>query len=271
MITMENTFKRALALKQSQIGLWLGICSGYTAEMVGGAGFDWLLIDGEHAPNTLDTVLAQLQALAPHPVHPVVRSAWNDAVEIKRLLDVGATTLLIPMVQNAEEAARAVAATRYPPQGTRGVGAALARASQWNRTPNYLKQANDQICVLVQVETAVAMAEIEAICAVQGVDGVFIGPSDLAADMGYLGNPGHPDVQKAVEEGIRRIVNCHKAAGILIADEALARRYIELGTTFTAVGVDTTLLVKSAEALARRFKNEQAPPPASQSSGPSVY
>lgn len=267
---MENTFKRALAQKQSQIGLWLGMCSGYAAEMVAGAGFDWLLIDAEHAPNTLDSVLAQLQALAPHPAHPVVRSAWNDIVEIKRLLDVGATTLLIPMVQNANEAQRAVASTRYPPQGVRGVGAALARASQWNRTPNYLKRANDQICVLVQVETVSAMAEIEAICAVDGVDGVFIGPSDLAADMGHLGDPGHPDVQRAVEDGIRRIVASGKAAGILIANEALARRYIELGTTFTAVGVDTTLLVKSAEALARRFKGEEAPAPP-KSDGPSVY
>lgn len=269
-MTMENRFKRALAQKESQIGLWLGMCSGCAAEMVAGAGFDWLLIDGEHAPNTLDSILAQLQALAPHPVHPVVRSAWNDAVEIKRLLDIGATTLLIPMVQNAEEAARAVAATRYPPQGVRGVGAALARASQWNRTPNYLKQANDQICVLVQVETRAAMAEIEKICAVEGVDGVFIGPSDLAADIGYLGNPGHPEVQNLVEDGIRRIVACGKAAGILIADEVLARRYIELGTTFTAVGVDTTLLVRSAEALARRFKGEKLPA-SSGNSAASVY
>lgn len=267
---MHNTFKHALAARQSQIGLWLGMCSPYTAEMIGGAGFDWLLIDGEHAPNTLDTILGQLQALAPHPVHPVVRSAWNDPVEIKRLLDIGATTLLVPMVQDAGQAAQAVAATRYPPQGVRGVGAALARASQWNRTPDYLSRANDQVCVLVQVETAAAMTQIEAICAVDGVDGVFIGPSDLAADMGHLGEPGHPDVQRAVEDGIARINACGKAAGILIADEALARRYIELGTTFTAVGVDTSLLVKSAQALAQRFKGAAAAP-AANPTGPSVY
>ena len=253
----ENTFKRALELRQSQIGLWLGIPSPYTAEMLGGAGFDWLLVDGEHAPNTLDSILAQLQALAAYPVHPVVRCSWNDAVEIKRLLDIGAQNLLVPMVQDAAQAAAAVAATRYPPDGIRGVGAALARASQWNRTTEYLQCANARVCVLVQVETQAALENLEVISAVDGVDGIFIGPSDLAADMGHLGNPGHPEVQEAVEEAIVRICRAGKAAGILIGDERLARRYIELGTTFTAVGVDTTLLARGAEALARRFKAEQ--------------
>jgi 4-hydroxy-2-oxoheptanedioate aldolase len=267
---MQNLFKSALAQRQSQIGLWLGLANGYSAEMLGGAGFDWLLIDGEHAPNTVDSVLAQLQALAPFPVHPVVRCGSNDAVEIKRLLDIGTCNLLVPMVQDAQQAAAAVAATRYPPQGIRGVGAALARASQWNRTPDYLAQANAQMCVLVQVETAHAMTQIEEICAVDGVDGVFIGPADLAADMGYLGNPAHPEVQRAVADGIARIVACGRAPGILIADEALARGYIELGTTFTAVGVDTTLLARAAEALARRFKGTAAVPPAAPAA-PSVY
>jgi 4-hydroxy-2-oxoheptanedioate aldolase len=267
---MQNSFKRALAQKQSQIGLWLGMCNGYAAEMVAGAGFDWLLIDGEHAPNTLDSMLAQLQALAAHPVHPVVRCASNNAVEIKRLLDIGVRNLLVPMVQNADEAAAAVAATRYPPQGIRGVGAALARASQFDRIPDYLTRANAQMCVLVQAESRSALAQIEAICAVDGVDGVFIGPADLAADMGYLGNPGHPEVQHAIEQAIGRIVGCGKAAGILIGDEVLARRYIELGTTFTAVGVDALLLARSAEALARRFKG-QTSVRTSASAGPSVY
>ncbi|MDH0686355.1 4-hydroxy-2-oxoheptanedioate aldolase [Achromobacter animicus] len=265
-----NLFKQALAARQSQIGLWLGMANAYAAEMLAGAGFDWLLIDGEHAPNTLDSVLAQLQALAAYPVHPVVRCAWNDTVEIKRLLDIGTRNLLVPMVQDAVQAAAAVSATRYPPLGVRGVGAALARASQWNRPPNYLTQANAQICVLVQVETLTALANLDAICAVDGVDGVFIGPSDLAADMGHLGCPGHPDVQRAVEDAIARIKASGKAAGILIADEALARRYIELGTTFTAVGVDTTVLARGAEALARRFKGDSAPL-APKPSGPSVY
>lgn len=265
----DNIFKRALAQGHSQIGLWLGMANAYAAEMLADSGFDWLLIDGEHAPNTLDTILGQLQALAAYPVHPVVRCSWNDAVEIKRLLDIGARNLLVPMVQDASQAAAAVAATRYPPQGVRGVGAALARASQWNRTPQYLARANAQICVLVQVETRAALAELEAICAVDGVDGVFIGPSDLAADMGQIGNPGHPEVQQAIEDAIARIRANGKAAGILIGDETLARRYIELGCAFTAVGVDTTLLTRGAEALARRFKAECAPPPTPK--GPSVY
>lgn len=265
----DNIFKQALVQGRSQIGLWLGMANAYTAEMLAGSGFDWLLIDGEHAPNTLDTILAQLQALAAYPVHPVVRCSWNDAVEIKRLLDIGARNLLVPMVQDASQAAAAVAATRYPPHGVRGVGAALARASQWNRTPQYLAHANAQICVLVQVETRAALSELEAICAVDGVDGVFIGPSDLAADMGQIGNPGHSEVQQAVEDAIARIRASGKAAGILIGDETLARRYIELGCAFTAVGVDTTLFTRSAEALARRFKAEGAPAPTP--SGPSVY
>jgi len=266
----ENEFKRALAQRQSQIGLWLGIPSAYTAEILAGAGFDWMLIDGEHAPNTLDSILAQLQAVAAYAVHPVVRCAWNDPVEIKRLLDLGARNLLVPMVQDAAQAAAAVAATRYPPEGIRGVGSALARASQWNRTPGYLAQAGAQLCVLVQVETRAALAELDAICAVDGVDGVFIGPSDLAADLGLLGNPGHPDVQLAVEDAIGRICRSGKAAGILIGDETLACRYIELGTTFTAVGVDTTLLARSAEALARRFKGDSMTA-APKAAGLSVY
>ncbi|HEY0294425.1 MAG TPA: 4-hydroxy-2-oxoheptanedioate aldolase [Bordetella sp.] len=265
----ENLFKRALASGQSQIGLWLGLAQPYTAEMLGGAGFDWLLIDGEHAPNTLTTTLAQLQALASSPSHPVVRCAWNDTVEIKRLLDIGAQTLLVPMVQDAAQARAAVEATRYPPAGVRGVGSALARASRWNRDGDYLQWANDQICVLVQVETQAALSQLEPICGVAGVDGVFIGPSDLAADMGHLGNPGHPDVQRAVEDAIARIGRAGKAAGILIGDEALARRYIELGTTFTAVGVDTTILARGAEALAGRFKAAGTTP--QRTGGPSVY
>ncbi|MBF6618231.1 MAG: 4-hydroxy-2-oxoheptanedioate aldolase [Candidimonas sp.] len=248
-----NTFKLALARGESQIGLWLAMADSYSAQMLGGAGFDWLLIDGEHAPNTLPSILAQLQALAQYPTHAVVRAAWNDPVEIKRLLDIGVVNLLVPMVQDAKEAAMAVAATRYPPQGIRGVGAALARASEWNRNADYLASAADGMCVLVQAETRRALANLDDICKVDGVDGVFIGPADLAADMGYLGKPGHPDVQQAIEEGIARIRSHGKAAGILTSDEPTAKHYIELGATFTAVGADTTLLIRSAEALATRF------------------
>lgn len=172
--------------------------------MVAGAGFDWLLIDGEHAPNDVRSVLGQLQAIAPYPSHPVVRPPWNDAVVIKQLLDTGAQTLLVPMVQNADDARSAVKACRYPPHGIRGVGSALARASRWNRIPDYLQQADAQMCVLVQIETRQGVENLDAILAVEGVDGVFIGPADLSADMGFMGNPAHPEVQATIDSCIEK-------------------------------------------------------------------
>jgi 4-hydroxy-2-oxoheptanedioate aldolase len=250
-----NRFKAALQNGEVQIGLWLSLASPYSAELLAGAGFDWLLIDGEHAPNTLNDMLAQLQAIAPYPSHPVVRPVWNDPVRIKQILDIGAQTLLLPMVQTAEEAALAVAATRYPPHGIRGVGSAIARASRWNRIEGYLKQAEQELCVLVQIETRQGLDNLDAIAATPGVDGVFIGPADLSADMGYLGQPTHPEVQAAIEQAIARIRAQGKAAGILMADEKLARRYIEQGAQFVAVGVDSTVLARSSEALAARFKS----------------
>ncbi len=258
---LTNHFKRALQEKRPQIGLWLGLCSSYSAELLAGAGFDWLLIDGEHAPNNVQTVLGQLQAVAPYPSQPVVRPPWNDAVIIKQLLDVGAQTLLIPMIQNAEQARDAVRATRYPPHGVRGVGSALARASRWNRVPDYLQQADEQMCVLVQIETREAVKNLDAILQVEGVDGVFIGPADLSADMGFAGNPQHPEVQRTIDDAIARIRAAGKAPGILMANKALAQRYLEAGALFVAVGVDTTLLARAAEALADEFKRggSQAP------------
>ena len=235
------------------VQLEAGLCSSYSAELLAGAGFDWLLIDGEHAPNNVQTVLTQLQAIAPYPSQPVVRPSWNDPVQIKQLLDVGAQTLLVPMVQNAEEARLAVRATRYPPAGIRGVGSALARASRWNRVPDYIHQANDAMCVLVQIETREALKNLPQILDVDGVDGVFIGPADLSADMGHGGNPQHPEVQAAIEDAIQQIRQAGKAPGILMANEQLAKRYLELGALFVAVGVDTTLLARGAEALAARF------------------
>lgn len=245
----ENTFKAALARGHAQIGLWLGLANPYAAEVVAGAGFDWLLIDGEHAPNTVPTILAQLQAIAAYPSHPVVRVPWNDAVAVKQVLDLGAQTLLVPMVQSADEARAAVAATRYPPHGVRGVGSALARASRWNRVDDYLRRANERIAVLVQVETRAGLDAIDAIARVDGVDGVFIGPADLAADLGHLGEPAHPDVQAAIDRAIAAIAAAGKAAGILSADPAAARRYLEAGATFVAVGVDTTLLARGRRPL----------------------
>jgi 4-hydroxy-2-oxoheptanedioate aldolase len=265
---MQNAFKAALKAGRPQIGLWLGLTSSYSAELLAGAGFDWLLIDGEHAPNSVQTVLTQLQAIAPYPSQPVVRPSWNDPVQIKQLLDVGAQTLLVPMVQNADEARLAVRSTRYPPAGIRGVGSALARASRWNRIPDYLQQANDAMCVLVQIETREALKNLPQILDVDGVDGVFIGPADLSADMGFAGNPQHPEVQAAIEQAIAQIRAAGKAPGILMANEQLAKRYLGLGALFVAVGVDTTLLARGAEALAARFIEQ---PVTSVNNNKSVY
>lgn len=259
-----NLFKRAIA-ERPQIGLWQALASPYSAEICGGAGFDWLLIDAEHAPNDIPLILAQLQAVAAYAVEPVVRPPTGDAVLIKQLLDIGARSLLIPMVESAEQAVELVRATRYPPHGIRGVGSAIGRASRWNRTPGYLDHAQDEICLLLQVESVAGLAAIDGIARVDGIDGVFIGPSDLAAALGHLGNPGHPEVQDAIERGIGVIRSAGKAAGILIADQPLARRYLELGATFVAVGTDVTLLARGAEALAQTFATgdaNRAPPPA---------
>jgi 4-hydroxy-2-oxoheptanedioate aldolase len=250
----KNTFKAALKSgERAQIGLWLGLADSICAEICAGAGFDWLLIDGEHAPNDVRSILAQLQAVAPYPAHPIVRPVAGDVQLIKQLLDIGAQTLLVPMVESAEQAKLLVAAMRYPPAGIRGVGAALARASQWNRVTNYLPEANHQMCLLVQVETRAGLDNLDAIAAVEGVDGVFIGPSDLSAALGHLGQPGHPEVVKSIEDAIGRIRASGRAAGILTTDEVQARRYLSLGCTFVAVGLDGNLLMRATQDLARKF------------------
>jgi 4-hydroxy-2-oxoheptanedioate aldolase len=249
-----NAFKQALAQPGAQIGLWMGLADPYTAELCATAGFDWLLIDGEHGPNDLRSMLAALQAVAPYASHPVVRIPDGNPTLIKQVLEIGATTLLIPMVNSAEEARALVAATRYPPRGIRGVGSGLARSSRWSAHAQYLHEADEGICLLVQVETASALRQIDEIAAVDGVDGVFIGPADLAASVGHLGNAGHADVRSAIDDGIRRIIAAGKAAGILAVDEALARGYIAAGARFVAVGVEATLLAKATRELARRFK-----------------
>lgn len=248
-----NRFKQALAAGQHQLGLWVSLCSPYAAEVVAGSGFDWLLFDTEHAPNELTTVLGQLQASAPYPVSGLVRPTWNDPLQIKRYLDVGVQTLLIPYVQNAEEAAAAVAATRYPPQGKRGMGG-THRASGFGRNPAYVQQCQEQLCVLVQVETAEALNHLDAILAVDGVDGVFIGPADLSASLGYPGELKHPQVQAVIEDTLRRIKASGKAPGILSFDETLCRRYMELGSLFTAVGMDLSILAAETTRLAARYR-----------------
>lgn len=254
---LRNKFKEALRNKVPQIGLWLGLCSPYSAEILGGAGFDWLLIDGEHAPNDVRSILLQLQALAPYPVSPVVRAPFNDPVIIKQLLDIGAMNLLIPMVEDAKQASEALKATWYPPRGIRGVGSALARSSRWNKIPNYLKRADDEILVIVQIETRRALGNLPSILELDSIDAIFIGPADLSADMGHIGEPNHEEVRAAIELAIRQIKEADKAPGILMADRALAQHYLDLGALFVAVGVDTTLLSKTAEALAKNFKGKK--------------
>lgn len=249
----RNAFKAAIARGERQIGLWSSLCSPLVAEIIGGAGYDWILIDTEHSPNELPDVVAQLQALATSPATPIVRPAWNDPVLIKRILDGGAQSLLLPFVQNVEEAKAAVAATRYPPHGIRGVTTS-GRGGGFGRIKDYLKKAPGEICVLVQIETREALAELEGIASVDGVDGVFIGPADLSASMGHLGDQAHPEVQDAIRDAVTRLKRLGKPAGILTGVEEQARRYIEWGYTFVAVGADIGLLARNAEALAGRFR-----------------
>ncbi|WP_144640927.1 4-hydroxy-2-oxoheptanedioate aldolase [Bordetella genomosp. 13] len=250
----RNTFRDALRAGESRIGLWVGLADANAAELLAGCGFDWLLLDGEHAPNDVRTVLDQLRAVAPYPVPPVVRPVRGDVALVKQYLDVGAQTLLIPMIDTAEQAESMVRAMRYPPEGVRGMGAALARASRWNQVQDYVNQADAQMCLLVQAETTQAMENLDSIAAVPGVDGVFFGPADLSASMGYRGQGDHPAVRQAILDGIRRVRAAGRAAGVLMADPAVARVYLDAGAQFVAVGVDTSLLVGAGRALARRFK-----------------
>jgi len=249
----HNPFKTALAARQPQIGLWLSMADPYLAEAAATTGYDWLLIDGEHAPNDVRSTLTTLQAVAAHPAHPVVRVVEGNTALIKQMLDIGARTLLVPMVDTAEQARAIAAATQYPPHGIRGVGSAVARVSQWSGRADYLDIADDEVCLLVQAETATALQNLSAICAVDGVHGVFIGPADLAASMGHRGNPGHPDVQAAIEAAMKTIIASGKAAGTLTSDPALAKRYLELGCTFVAVGVDVLVFANAARKLRGQF------------------
>lgn len=248
-----NLFRRGLAEGRQQIGLWNSIPGPLVAELLAGAGFDWLVIDTEHALTDVPDTLAMMQAMAPYPVAPVVRPAANDTVLIKRLLDLGAQTLLIPYVQSAAEAEAAVRAMRYPPRGIRGVAGAT-RASRFGTVADYAARAEDELCLIVQVETDVSVDRIEQICAVDGVDALFIGPADLAASMGYPGKSSHPAVVARIEEAIRRITAAGKPAGILTLDPAFARQCIDWGTTFTAVGMDLSILGQGARALSSAFR-----------------
>lgn len=245
--------------KKVQYGLWMGLLDPVSAEIGAGAGFDWVLVDAEHAPYSIRDVQTQLQAIAPYEVPALVRPAEGRTALLKQLLDIGAQTLLVPMVNTARQARQLVRDVRYPPQGIRGLGTAMARAARWNGIDGYLQKANDEICLIVQAETQTAMDNLSAIAAVDGVDGVFIGPADLSASMGHIGNPGHPDVVEAIEAGFKTIAAAGKAAGVLALDETLAKRYAGKGASFIGVGVDISLLAASVRQLARRVREEQSP------------
>ncbi|WP_311064825.1 HpcH/HpaI aldolase/citrate lyase family protein [Halomonas sp. DWK9] len=249
-----NTFKQALTGQKPIWGCWAGFASGYATEIVASTGFDWLLIDGEHAPNTLPSILAQLQAVAPYSTAPVVRSVNQDPALIKQLLDIGAQTLMIPMVESGDQAAALVRATRYPPQGVRGVGGGVVRATRWDGVDNYLNKAHESLCLIVQVESPKGVEHVEAIAATDGVDAVFIGPADLSVGMGYPGNPTHPEVQSAIEMVIETMHAAGKPVGILAPVEEDARRYQQLGCQFIAVGIDISLLRQGAIGTLGRYK-----------------
>jgi 4-hydroxy-2-oxoheptanedioate aldolase len=253
-LQLSPTFRDVLAdADRAQFGMW--VCSGspLVAEICAGSGLDWLLIDGEHSPNGLESILAQLQAVAAYPITPLVRVPSGDTVSIKQFLDLGVQNLLVPMVNTEDDAQAVVSAVRYPPLGVRGVGSALARAARWNRVDNYLGRADEYVSLFVQIETADAVANAAAIASVDGVDGAFVGPSDLAASMGYLGQQQHPDVVRAVESAIRTIAELGKPVGVNAFDPRVAERYRAAGATFVLVGADVAILARSSEALAASF------------------
>ena len=249
-----NRFRVDLRAGKLLVGCWSSLASPITTEVLGLAGFDWILLDGEHSPNDVITLIPQLMALKDSPSAPVVRPSWNNPVELKRLLDAGFYNFLIPFVETAEAARAAVAATRYPPHGIRGVSVAQ-RSNRYGSIKNYFEGINEQICVLVQVESRKGLEAAAAIAAVDGIDGIFVGPSDLAAGLGHLGQPSHPDVQQAIADIFAAAKAAGKPSGTLASVEADARRYIEMGASFVAVGSDLGLFRSATQALSERFAN----------------
>lgn len=257
-----NQFKAALARGETQYGLWLALGSAYAAEVCATTGADWLLIDGEHAPNSVPSVLEQLQVVTPYPVSAVVRPVNGDAALIKQYLDVGAQSLMIPMVETGEQARELVRATRYPPQGgIRGVGGGLTRATRWGAIGDYIHRAHEEICLILQVESRRGAEHIREIAAVEGVDAIFIGPVDLSADMGFPDQPEHPEVQASIESVAAAAKAAGKAVGILAPGEPAARRYRDLGFDFIAVAIDISLLRQAAQQVLGRCKSAPAAAP----------
>lgn len=257
-----NRFRAGLESGETQFGLWLGIPDPSVAEIVAGAGFDWLVVDHEHGPFDLRDVLSHLQAIAPYDVAPIVRPVDGDPGLLKKFCDIGAQSFIVPMVDTAEQAAEIVSAVKYPPDGRRGLGTSMARAARWNSVQGYLENANDEMVVIVQAETTTALENLDAIAKTPGVDGVFIGPSDLSASMGHKGNASHPDVIEAVGSALKTIRKAGKHAGLLCLDHSQVGHFIDRGANFVGVGVDALLLGNSARSLAARYKAGDETPPA---------
>lgn len=250
----KNKFKKSALNKETTFGVWNGLVDTITGEILACAGFDWILIDGEHAPFDIRTIQSQMQAISAYDVQIIVRPPVGNSVLIKQLMDIGVQSLLVPMVETKEQAEELVKAMRYPPEGIRGVGAALARASKWNQVDDYFNDANDQMCLICQVESVEGIKNIESILKVEGVDGVFIGPADLGASMGYLGQPNHPAVKEEVSKAIKLIRKHNKTAGFLSGSKETIDYYVSQGANMVGVGLDTLLLSKAAKQLAERFK-----------------
>ncbi|WP_050927972.1 aldolase/citrate lyase family protein [Aestuariivita boseongensis] len=249
-----NTFKQRLKAGDRLIGCWMTLADIYSAEVLGTAGFDWVVVDGEHSPNDIRSMRDQLIALEASDTHPVVRVPIGETRLIKQVLDIGAQTVLVPMVETAEQAQELVRACRYPPEGTRGVGASAARASRFGSIPDYIATADDQICLLVQVENRAGIANIDEILAVEGVDGVFIGPADLSTDMGHQGNSSAPEVEQVILATLQRIKDAGKAPGILSTKDETTALYRDGGAQFLAVGIDLLMLARATREAAAKWK-----------------
>ncbi|MFV0473128.1 MAG: HpcH/HpaI aldolase family protein [Pikeienuella sp.] len=248
-----NRIKDRLKTGEPLYGIFLGLADALASEVSAPSGFDWLLIDGEHAPNDLASIVAQANALARHDVDVFVRIRDRDPAHLKQLLDVGVRNFLVPVVDTVEQAKALASATRYPPEGDRGVGMLGARATNFGRNPGYLAEANKDICLILQIETPTALKNMDGIMAVEGVDGVFFGPADLSANLGHIGQPAHPDVKKVILDGIARARKAGKAAGVMTLDDALIEAYRDAGANFLSIGLDTNLLAKAADALAKKW------------------
>ncbi|HNP64587.1 MAG TPA: aldolase/citrate lyase family protein [Woeseiaceae bacterium] len=253
---LHNRFRRGLESGRTQFGLWLGIPDNSIAEMMACAGFDWLLIDHEHGPYELRDVMASLQAMSAYDVAPIVRPANGDTALLKKLCDIGVQSFLVPMIDTVDAARAVVEAVKYPPKGRRGLGTSMARAARWNTVPDYVNRANDEICVIVQAESVAAIENLELIAKVDGVDGVFIGPSDLSASMGHAGNILHPDVVETVSSALRTIRSASKHAGLLCLDPDKVPHFIDCGANFVGVGVDTLLIGNAARSLAAQYRSD---------------